>query len=235
MRFKMRFSPYYIPVILGLAFTIPSIGALAQVAVGVGISVPFAPPPLPVYVQPPMPEVGYMWTPGSWAYEEAGGYYWVPGTWVQPPSLGVLWTPPYWGFAGGVYGFHAGYWGAHVGFYGGVNYGFGYVGVGFGGGRWVGNSFAYNRAVTNVNVTVIHNSYQETVVNNVTVNKVSYNGGPGGISHTPTAQERSFAAEPHVPPTQLQRQHFQESARNPALAARANGGHPSIAATPRAA
>jgi hypothetical protein len=109
------------------------------------------------------------------------------------------------------------------------------VGVGFAGGRWVGNSFAYNRAVTNINVTVIHNSYHETVVNNVTVNRVSYNGGPGGTRYEPSAQERAVASEQHVPPTQMQRQHFQESARNPGLAARANGGHPAIAATPRPA
>jgi hypothetical protein len=109
--------------------------------------------------------------------------------------------------------------------------------VGFAGGRWVGNSFAYNRSVTNVtNVTVIHNTYNETVVNNVTVNnRVSFNGGPGGVPAQPTAQERAAAAEPHVPPTPMQRQHVQEAQRNPALSAKANGGHPSIAATPRPA
>jgi len=155
---------------------------------------------------------------------------------VSPPRVGVLWTPGYWGFVGGVYLFHAGYWGPHVGFYGGVNYGFGYGGVGFAGGRWEGNSFAYNRSVTNVtNVTVIHNTYNETVVNNVTVNRVSYNGGPAGIAAQPTPQERIAAAEPHVPPTQVQRQHVQEALRTPALAAKVNGGHPAIAATPRPA
>jgi hypothetical protein len=175
-----------------------------------------------------------MWTPGYWAWG-GGGYYWVPGTWVQPPRVGVLWTPGYWGFEGGVYAFHAGYWGPHVGYYGGVNYGFGYVGVGFAGGRWQGNSFAYNRSVNNVNVTVIHNTYNETVVNNVSVTKVSYHGGPGGTAAVPTARERAAAAEPHVTPTAMQHQHAQEAARNPALAARANGGHPAIAATPRPA
>jgi hypothetical protein len=153
---------------------------------------------------------------------------------VQPPSVGVLWTPAYWGFVGGVYRFHAGYWGPHVGYYGGINYGFGYVGVGFAGGRWVGNSFAYNRSVNNVNVTVIHNTYNETVVNNVRT-KVSFNGGPGGTAAHPSAQERAWAAERHAGATPMQRQHFQESARNPALNARTNGGHPAIAATPRPA
>ena len=185
-----------------------------------------APPPLPDYDQPPCPEDGYLWTPGYWAWG-GGGYYWVPGTWVQPPRVGVLWTPGYWGFVGGVYLFHAGYWGPHIGYYGGVNYGYGYVGVGFAGGRWQGNSFAYNRSVTNVNVTVVHNTINETVVNNVTVNKVSYNGGPGGVTARPTPQESAAQSEPHVPPTPLQRQHVNEAARNPDLAARANGGHPS--------
>ena len=219
-------------ILLALFVCVVPASSFAAVFISVGI----APPVLPVYEQPVCPEDGYMWTPGYWAYDyDAADYYWVPGAWVAPPEVGMLWTPGYWGWGAGVYAWHPGYWGPHVGYYGGVNYGFGYVGVGFAGGRWVGNSFAYNRAVTNVNVTVIHNTYHETVINNVTVNRVSYNGGPGGISHAPTAEERSFAAERHVPPTQMQRQHFQESQRNPDLAARANGGHPGIAATPRPA
>jgi hypothetical protein len=32
----------------------------------VGISVAIAPPPLPVYAQPPIPAPGYLWTPGYW-------------------------------------------------------------------------------------------------------------------------------------------------------------------------
>jgi hypothetical protein len=147
--------------------------------------------------------------------------------------VGLLWTPGYWGFVGGIYRFHVGYWGPHVGYYGGVNYGFGYVGVGFAGGRWVGNSFAYNRAVVNVNVN-IHNTYNETVVNRVSVTRVSYNGGPGGTAAAPSSQERQWASERHFPPTGSQHQHVQEAFRNPALSARTNGGHPGIAATPRA-
>ena len=63
---------------------------------GVFISVGFAPPVLPVYVQPACPEPGLMWTPGYWAYGD-DGYYWVPGAWVPAPYEGALWTPPYWG------------------------------------------------------------------------------------------------------------------------------------------
>jgi hypothetical protein len=198
-------------------------------AVDVEVTATEAPPALPDYEQPPCPEDGYLWTPGYWHWGPAG-YYWVPGTWVQPPQVGVLWTPGYWAFAGGVYGFHAGYWGPHIGFYGGVNYGYGYVGVGFAGGRWDGGHFAYNTNVSNVNTTVIHNTYNTTVINNVTVNRVSYNG-PGGVTAVPTAQEKAAQQEPHIARTSAQAAHIQQASNNPALAAKANGGHPAIAAT----
>src|SRR5580700_7132955 len=64
--------------------------AKAQIAVGISIRV--APPAIPVYVQPPCPVEGYLWTPGYWAYGDTG-YYWVPGVWVAPPRVGLLWTP----------------------------------------------------------------------------------------------------------------------------------------------
>ena len=190
-----------------------------------------APPPLPVYEQPPCPVDGWIWTPGYWAWSSAG-YYWVPGTWVAPPRVGVLWTPGYWAFAGGAYMWHPGYWGPHVGFYGGVHYGHGYTGAGYAGGRWVGNRFAYNRSVTNVNTTIIHNTYNETVINNVNVTRVSYNGG-AGIRAQPTAQDRFAEREQHVQPTAMQREHVQQAESNPALMARTNHGHPAVAATPR--
>ena len=102
----------------------------ASAQVSVDVSVGIAPPPLPVYVQPPCPVDGYLWQPGYWAYDDPDGYYWVPGVWVSPPDPGYLWTPDYWGYEGGAYGFHPGYWGVSVGFYGGINYGYGYSGWG---------------------------------------------------------------------------------------------------------
>jgi hypothetical protein len=196
------------------------------------VQVRVAPPPLPVYEQPLCPVAGWIWTPGYWRWGPAG-YFWVPGTWVAPPRVGLLWTPGYWGFVGGLYVWHAGYWGPHVGFYGGVNYGFGYDGDGYVGGRWIGREFAYNRAVTRVNVTIIHNTYRETVINRINVTRVSYNGGPGGVSVVPTAQDRRAEQERHFPPTALQRTQVRRAQREPGLLARENRGHPSIAATPR--
>ena len=205
---------------------------------GATVQVQVEPPALPVYEQPPCPEEGYLWTPGYWAW--AGSeYYWVPGTWVMPPRVGVYWTPAYWGWAGGVYVFHGGYWGPHVGFYGGINYGGGYIGTGFHGGRWDDRGrFAYNTAVTNVNTTIVRNTYNVTVVNNVNItnvtnNRVSYNGGPRGTAVAPTSTELVAAREPHVAPTPMQVQHVQAARQNPALLSSVNQGHPSIAATPR--
>ena len=157
----------------------------SQAALFVGVSVNIAPPVLPVYVQPPCPAPGYIWAPGYWAWDD--GYYWVPGTWVLAPAVGLLWTPGYWGWADGAYLWHVGYWGPQVGFYGGVDYGFGYTGVGFEGGYWSGGAFYYNRSVTNVNTTNITNVYNRTVVNNVNVTRVSYNGGTGGVVARATA------------------------------------------------
>ena len=92
-----------------LALLLPLIPA-SQAHAGVFISVGFAPPILPVYVQPVCPEPGYMWTPGYWGYGP-DGYYWVPGAWVPAPYDGALWTPPYWGYEGRCFVFHPGYWG----------------------------------------------------------------------------------------------------------------------------
>jgi hypothetical protein len=105
-----------------------------------------APPPIPYYTPPPVPQANYIWMPGYWAWGIAG-YYWVPGTWVVAPQYGLLWTPGYWSWQNGGYAWHQGYWASSVGFYGGVNYGAGYYGNGFVGGRWSNNVFRYNTAV----------------------------------------------------------------------------------------
>jgi hypothetical protein len=200
-----------------------------------------APPALLNDEQPPCTEEGYLWTPGYWAW--GGGYYWVPGAWVRPARVGVLWTPGYWEFVGAIYTFHRGYWGPHVGFYGGINYGFGYGGVGFSGGRWVGNSFAYNAAVNHLDTRVIHSTYSEPAVSKSIPNRVSYNGGPGGTTAAATAQERAAAAEPHMASTPVQRQIAEQAAGNPTLMAHVNKGppaavivrKPTVAAAPQAA
>lgn len=219
--------------LLLMAFTILAIPVASQAQVAVGISIRVGPPLLPVYVQPPVPAPGYIWTPGYWAYGP-DGYYWVPGTWVEPPVVGVLWTPGYWGWREGFYVWSPGYWGPHVGFYGGINYGFGYTGVGFVGGAWRGGVFSYNRSVTNVNTTIIHNTYNTTVINNnTTINRTSFNGGAGGVRALPTGAEQNAMREHHFESTTAQVQHHQAAGSNRALLASVNHGSPAIAASPR--
>ena len=204
----------------------------AGVDVGVNVSANIAPPPLPVYDQPPIPGDGYIWTPGYWGWNaDVSDYYWVPGTWVLPPRVGVLWTPPYWGWSNGAYLFHAGYWGPHVGFYGGINYGFGYGGFGFGGGEWRGGRLFYNRSVTNITNVNITNVYNRTVINN-TVTRVSFNGG-AGVRAAPRPEELAAAHETHVFATPDQQRHFQTARAEPSLRASLNHGAPAIAATAR--
>ncbi len=212
-------------------------GALALPVTSVAqisVSINFAPPPLPVYEQPDIPGPGYLWTPGYWAYGPEG-YFWVPGTWVEPPTFGLLWTPGYWGWSAGLFEWNAGYWGPQVGFYGGVNYGFGYTGHGYEGGYWRDRDFYYNRDVTRINNVQITNVYNKTVVNNITEQRVSYAGGPGGVAARPTAQEEQAAHMTHTPPTPMQIQHHESAAQNHELLASVNQGKPRIAATAKPA
>jgi hypothetical protein len=163
-------------------------------------------------------------------------YYWVPGSWVQAPEAGLLWTPAWWGRENGAFIFHDGFWAPEVGWYGGINYGFGYFGHGFYGGHWDHDRFFYNTAVVHVNETVIRNVYvDKTVIRNETIveNHVSYNGGEGGITARPTAQEVHVAQGRHLPPVQAQEQRRQLARSNPEMRASTNLGRPPIAATAR--
>jgi len=208
-------------VLAGFLFvTLPLASSFAQV----GISVNFAPPILPVEVQPPVPVAGYIWTPGYWGWG-VSDYYWVPGAWVPPPAVGLLWTPPWWGWSNGVYGFNEGYWGPTVGFYGGINYGYGYSGNGYWGGRWEGDAFRYNTAVTHVNTSVVHNTYVDSSVNKqVNATRASFNG-PNGVKAEPTAEQKA-AAEKKVPPTSQQLARQEAASKDPKLQASTNKGHP---------
>ncbi|MGH8378587.1 MAG: YXWGXW repeat-containing protein [Gammaproteobacteria bacterium] len=206
---------------------------VASAQMYVGISVGYAPPPLPWYPQPYCPDAGYLWTPGYWSYGPYG-YYWVPGTWVLAPAVGLLWTPGYWAWNGGFYWWNPGYWGPNVGYYGGINYGYGYAGVGYLGGYWRGRAFYYNRTVSRVDVTYIHNTYNQTVISNSPAgNRVSYNGGEGGTRVRPTAEQLAFARAPHVMPTTEQQQQRRLAMNNPAQQFAINQGRPEIAATAR--
>jgi hypothetical protein len=199
--------------------------ALAQI----GVSIAIAPPELPVYEQPISPGDGYIWTPGYWAWD--GAYYWVPGTWVLPPEVGFLWTPGYWGWGDGGFLFNQGYWGRSVGFYGGIDYGYGYFGHGYDGGRWDRGRFSYNTAVNHLDVRSMHDVYNSRV--DERTNRVSYNGGNGGINERATALEESAGRENHLSPVAAQTQHGWAARSDPQERFNANHGTPPVAATSR--
>src|SRR5881394_1931928 len=181
---------------------LPLTSSYAQVDISVG----FAPPPLPVYEQPPCPVEGHLWTPGYWGYGyDVGDYYWVPGAWVPPPTVGLLWTPSWWGWNNGAYVFNRGYWG----------------------GRWSGNTFQYNTAVTRVNTNVVHNTYvNKSVTNNMTANRASFNG-PNGVNAQPTAEQKAAAQNAKkMPPTSQQLARQQAAAKDRNLQASVNKGKP---------
>lgn len=213
-----------------LAFLIMAIPAAAFGQIGVGISVAIGPPALPVYEQPICPGDGYLWTPGYWAYDDSiSDYYWVPGAWIQAPEAGFLWTPGYWGWRESGFFFNEGYWGESVGFYGGINYGFGYWGGGYGGGRWDHGHFFYNTYVNNVNRESIHNVYNERVENS-NDNRISFNGGRGGLDARPTREQESASKQRHIPAVAAQTEPARQARANPAQRASVNHGNPAVTA-----
>jgi hypothetical protein len=202
----------------------------------VGLAINIGPPPLPVYEQPDCPGDGYLWTPGYWAYDDSiADYYWVPGTWVEAPQEGYLWTPGYWGWGDSGYFFNDGYWGPTVGFYGGIDYGFGYWGGGYGGGRWDHGHFFYNTSVNNLRGGNFHDVYNEREDHGNNDNRVSFNGGKGGVEARADAQQQAAAREHHIPAVAAQTDHAQTARSNPEQRASVNHGKPAMAATASAA
>jgi hypothetical protein len=186
-----------------------------------------APPPIPAYDPPPVPQPQDIWIPGYWAWGP-GGYYWVPGTWVQAPQPGYLWTPGYWGWQNGYYGWNPGYWATAVGYYGGVYYGGGYYGNGYAGGRWNGNVFRYNTAVARVAPTIVNVYVDRTVVVSRPATRSSFTGGPGGLRAQPTAAQIAVGKTRHILMTATQTQHAQAAAQDRRLLATVNAGKPPI-------
>jgi len=81
-----------------------------------------------------------------------------------------------------------------------------------------------------VNVSINRNVYN-TRVENTTINRVSFNGGTGGVNVRATSQQEAFANEKHMAPVAAQTEHVQSARANPELRASANHGKPPIAAT----
>jgi hypothetical protein len=81
----------------------------------------------------------------------------------------------------------------------------------------------------------VGNVYNERVtINNVTNNRVSFNG-EGGILAKPTAEEDLAGHEPHERPTKLQLDHNRAASISAGAFASTNHGKPAVAATVRPA
>lgn len=98
------------PLISGLAIAALACGVmsrpqLAEAAVFIGV----APPAPIVEVVPPVPAVGYVWTPGYWNWNGLR-YVWVRGAYVLPPRFGAAFVPGHWAYGPRGHFFVRGYW-----------------------------------------------------------------------------------------------------------------------------
>jgi hypothetical protein len=71
------------------------------------------------------------------------------------------------------------------------------------------------------------------IVNNTTINRVSYNGGNRGVMARPSRHELEYEREPHRAALDMQMHHEHEASQNRRLFASENHGRPEIAATAR--
>jgi hypothetical protein len=238
----LNIARWLVAVLLGASFIAAPAQSSAQVYFGISfgssdyggqVFANFAPPELPQYDQPPCPGANFIWMPGYWAWGPYG-YYWVPGTWVLAPEVGFYWTPGYWGWDNDydAYVWNPGYWAPQVGFYGGIDYGYGYYGDGYVGGQWNGDGFAYNTAVTNVNITIVHNVYvnRTVVINNYErpYHRISFNGGSDGIQARPTVRQLAVLNNRRFPMTSAQTEHVRLAQQDRNLLASVNHGTPYI-------
>jgi len=94
-----------------------------------------------------------------------------------------------------------------AGYFGKSSYGFGYFGHGFEGGYWDHDRYFYNRSVTRITNVNVVNVYNRTVINNYNdANRVSFNGGRGGVQVRPSPQELAYTREQHTAALPAQRQ-----------------------------
>jgi len=87
--------------------------------------------------------------------------------------------------------------------------------------------------VNNIGAAHIANVYSQTVVNNATVNRASFNGGAGGVVARPTSEQLMAAKEPHIPATRPQVDQARASSMRGEQFLSTNRGKPAIAATER--
>ena len=184
----------------------------AHAQVDVNISVDVEPPPLPVYDQPPIPEPGYLWVPGYWAWDDDTGYYWVPGTWVLPPEpeFAVDARLLVWGWDDGVYVFTPAIGDRRSGSTAASPTASAMTASATRAAIGAGARFTTTTPSTISGGVRIVNVYSKTVVvNNVT--NVSFNGGAHGTTARPTPEQIAAGNQRHIPATAEQTRHAEVS------------------------
>jgi WXXGXW repeat (2 copies) len=78
---------------LGLCMAASAVTVPTIVSAGVAIDIDVAPPPVRVETVPP-PRVGYVWSPGYWAWR-GHEHVWVPGSQIRERH-GYHWVPAHW-------------------------------------------------------------------------------------------------------------------------------------------
>lgn len=76
-------------IILALAASTLSLGALAQGVISVQVA-----PPAPIIESVPAPRAGFVWSPGHYVWRD-GSHVWMSGQWVESRP-GYAWAPPHW-------------------------------------------------------------------------------------------------------------------------------------------
>ncbi len=162
---------------------------------GVFLSITIAPPILPVYAQPVCPGDGYLWTPGYWAYGDAGYYLgtgnlgacsparipldsWLLGLCRRPLCAGMPVTGvPTLAFTAGLTTASAmAAWASLAG-----------VGK--------ADTSPITPLCMHVNTTIVHNTYiDKTVIHNTTVSTAPASMAPAASMPDPTARSRRRCA-----------------------------------------
>jgi len=105
--------------------------------------------------------------------------------------------------------------------------------VGFVGGEWRGREFFYNRAVNNFGHVHIANVYYHQVGFGRHENRVSFNGGPGGLHARPGRNELAAEHERHFEATSMQQHNVSAARHDHSQFANVNHGRPNVVAASR--